>query len=730
MRKKLLLFLTLVVLGWGSVCAQTQKYSGHAPSDVIGGSTDNDKILYLYNVGTEKFLDKGGIWGTQTVLNAGIPLSLVAVSNSSAYRLQYGSSYIAMIDGTKGANTSDYLDVFVDRTNEAVTGKFTFTAVSETTAGVKNAYTISLTSESDTYKGTYYLVNEDGVVAASKTEPTDANGWWILVTKQDLLNDFSNTEASNATPATATFNISDYDFSRNSPTVSSWKYGSGTSMSNPSGDFLARTPDCRSYYYYQKGNTTSINTDFLSIDDQNTVSGYTKSTKSVTSTTYYIGNGYTGDNTKVLFDEILGTQYDAVIHAQRLYGGDWTGNVHGASGKLYQQVTVTLRAGWYKIGCEGFSTDGSGKLFAQVGSETTIGDTYKTVAFKTLATSDVPTTYVKAARLINGGGYEQSVEVYVEKNQTVTFGVLVEGGSSSSWTCVDNFSIKYCGGEKQQTVAQLILSEDETSVDYINKQVNAEKSFTLRLHRSLSANLWNSLVLPVSLTGAQVQSAFGGNTKLSKLAKTANNGKQIIFEPVTVSNDDNVAITAGELYIIKPQNSETSFAEAQTRNDIEGFNVSINSGYTITQVTLPANVEASVSGPIVDGGDEDGNLQHVGTYVKVAENAIPKDTYILSKGKWYYNTVAVTSVKGFRGWIATNVEKATESKMTFVIDGVEEEVGGQTTAIDAIGADQSANGRSAKGIYSLSGQKISDGTATDGLGKGVYIVGGKKVVIK
>lgn len=702
MRKKLLLFLTLAVLGWGSVCAQTQKYSGHAPSDVIGGSTDNDKILYLYNVGTEKFLDKGGIWGTQTALSsvAGFPLALETKNNYSGYFLKTTIKTSSNADGhievqrsgTAG-ETEDWGEAFVDQ--GTLQANFVFTAA--TLEGYSNVYTLSTTysytSYGQTYSTTYYLVAdaENNKVVTSTTAPTDANGMWILVTKADLLAKFQTADASNASPAEATFVMKDYDFMRNNSEVSSWKQSNGTAMTN--------------------ANTTTTPTAVASA-----------------STVYYIGNGYSDSQT--FTEDEDGNTYTKDYKAQKLYGGDWTGNVHGASGKLYQQVTVTLRAGWYKIGCEGFSTDGSGKLFAQVGSETTIGDTYKTVAFKTLATSDVPTTYVKAARLINGGGYEQSVEVYVEKDQTITFGVLVEGGSSSSWTCVDNFSIKYCGGEKQQTVAQLILSEDETSVDYINKQVNPEKSFTLRLHRSLSANMWNSLVLPVSLTGAQVQSAFGGNTKLSKLAKTANNGKQIIFEPVTVSNDDNEAITAGELYIIKPQNSETSFAEAQTRSDIEDFNVSINSGYTITQVTLPAEVKASVSGPIVDGGDEDGNLQHVGTYVKVAENAIPKDTYILSKGKWYYNTVAVTSVKGFRGWIATNVEKATESKMTFVIDGVEEEVGGATTAIDAIGADQSANSRSAKGIYSLSGQKISDGVATDGLGKGVYIVGGKKVVIK
>lgn len=65
---KFRLFLTALIVGcFGvqSLSAADQKYTGNTPSAVTGASTDNGKILYLYNLGQKKFLDQGGIWGTQ-----------------------------------------------------------------------------------------------------------------------------------------------------------------------------------------------------------------------------------------------------------------------------------------------------------------------------------------------------------------------------------------------------------------------------------------------------------------------------------------------------------------------------------------------------------------------------------------------------------------------------------------------------------------------------------------
>lgn len=379
------------------------------------------------------------------------------------------------------------------------------------------------------------------------------------------------------------------------------------------------------------------------------------------------------------------------------------------------------------MSCKGFTTDGTGYLFANVGNAqgTAAAETYVTTKLQTVASA--PETYVKASKELDGQENYTSVIIKVsgvsEQNPvTLTFGAFTTDGSESSWTCVDNFTLDYCG----PIVNDLLLDEDEESIDYINAQVVADKAQTLYLHRTFKAGKWNSLVLPVSMTAEQVATAFGAETKLSALSSTENEGKQIIFEPAT-------AIEAGKLYIIKPSNAinQNSKTVKITVNGTE-TEYTVNSYYQCAQIKLTTALEsASVEGDLVNS-DEDNGIRHKGTYVKKGSSASPaieKDTYILSDGKWYYNTVAVNTVKGFRGWIATGQSKTDATKTKFVINGVEEDA--ETTGIEGITAEQPAVlTQPLSGIYTLAGQKVRDGLSTDGLTKGIYIVGGKKMVVK
>ena len=83
----------------------------------------------------------------------------------------------------------------------------------------------------------------------------------------------------------------------------------------------------------------------------------------------------------------------------------------------------------------------------------------------------------------------------------------------------------------------------------------------------------------------------------------------------------------------------------------------------------------------------------------------------------------------FRTWIiSTSNNPSAAAKLTMRINGVEDD--DETTAIwnAVIGNDDNAEVAS-KGIYSLSGQKMN-ATDTRSLPKGIYIVNGKKVIVK
>ena len=316
--------------------------------------------------------------------------------------------------------------------------------------------------------------------------------------------------------------------------------------------------------------------------------------------------------------------------------------------------------------------------------------------------------------------------VYVDKTDNLIFGAYIQNGKADSWTCFDDFTLSYLGeGE-----LNLIIDETNEDIANINGQMIPDKNQTLRLTRSFKTDKWNSLVLPVNLTAQQVKTAFGADTKLSALHHTSPDGKRIFFEKVDLRVDDNVAIEAGKLYIIKPQNAMPTGQNVKERTFENRTKItSSDSYYTINQVSLTSdNLKANVEQTGFVESPEDNGIKMVGTYVwkKPAEgHSIPANSYILSDGIWYYHTAGVKNVKGLRGWIQTN---AGSSETKFFINGVEE---GEATAIEGIESSMEVSKRINSNIYNLNGQLVrSNSVSAEGLDKGIYIIGGKKVVVK
>lgn len=775
--KKSLLYLASVLMIWMLGAQRVCAWTGNdvTASTSAAGTTTDDKTFVLYNVGTGKYMVNGGIWGTQAVLNEKLVTTFNVVASSSTdgtYKLYTNieTPQGHYMNYSNGSNMANEGYIFLDQEstgNFATSSNFVFEPVS----GLTNVYNIKSSSSSK------YLTTEEttdyGTVIATADAADGEKAQWQLVSVKDLKGNFSVAEGTTAQPAAASFLVKDPGFSRGATGISSWYRGTTTTSTvlnnnrTYSSDTDTNSSEISStvkpadavkitgsgyvynvtcYYYtysfwsgYRKTShsftytsSTAISTgtrysNFLTSNcsghtsniSYQTVTLVSEGSKSQDGYKYYVGNGYAEGATSCI-------EEDGVSHTkvQQDHGGQWTANIHGESGDIFQQLSIT-RAGIYKVSCKGFTIDGTGYLFANVGTTagTAEAETYVTAPLSTI--TSIPSTYVKASHKLDSLGYTSliiKVEGASDTNPvTLTFGALTKDGSSTSWTCVDNFTLDFCG----PIVKDLVLDETQTSIDYINAQVDASNAQTLYLFRTFTVGKWNSLVLPVAMTAAQIETAFGEGTMLSELKETQNGGKQIIFEPAT-------EIKVGKLYIIKPQKNITVQEKTFKVNDTD---IKIQAYYQCEQIQLNSQLSASeVSGDVVDS-DEDSDIKHVGTYVKkgkdVEENTygIPANTYMLSGGAWYYNTVNINNVKGFRGWIATN-QKQTNGAKTFVINGVEEVVDGGTTAIDGIATDQPVNQRMVTGVYSLNGQKLNDASNTDGLAKGVYIVGGKKVVVK
>lgn len=525
------------------------------------------------------------------------------------------------------------------------------------------------------------------------------------------------------------------------------------------------TMDCKDGKDHRPGTDIEVT---YQRDDSQTV----ESTTTTEGYTYYLGNGYS-ESDKIDYE--TGDTYTKGVNLQEPYGGAWTANIHGARGSVVQTIPAKnmIKEGWYRISCVGFTTatEGIARLYAAAGMGNNTTGSGATASTEKFAIANLhridaatrPATYVAASKLLdtpNVNTFDASVKVYVSPTnedkttfETLSFGIQVgsaaddtQDADADAWTCFDNFKIEYLGTPPNV----LILDEEQTDGGYIKAQAQDDNKTLQKsivyLRRTMNTDKWNSLVLPISLTVGQVKSIFGDQVHISEFkgAYDKNHPQRIIFDPITANRNDAdaIAIEEGKLYLVKPT-ADGSMPEGQPEKTFTygDKTISVTNYYTIVGVTFKKKSEIAdnaYSGRVMgDTGNEDFDtkqqVQFVGTYVKCfANDLIPAKSYVLNgnnkggtAGLWYYRTVE-TKTKGFRGWLQSVTGQAS-NVFEYEIEGVVEQVNGNTTAIDGIEAAQqhSAN------IYNLNGQLVRQGaTSTEGLPSGLYIVGGKKLVVK
>lgn len=253
----------------------------------------------------------------------------------------------------------------------------------------------------------------------------------------------------------------------------------------------------------------------------------------------------------------------------------------------------------------------------------------------------------------------------------------------------------------------LVLDEDKTLA--VTKSYTGAK---MLLHRTFTKSAtndkkgWNSIILPVDMTAAQVKEAFGENTQLAELRALEDNW--IEFSTVNVAADG-VVLHKNTPYIIYP-----------TKEPLGNYS------YTIDGVTKILDGHVYVANGI-NYDDQTSNLTHTvngggmtytGSYSN--SNKVSKDSYMFSKGDLVHTSKDHT-VKAYRCWLK---EDAHSGKMLmFSLDG--NGIDG-TTDIHVIEENkQNTN----TGIYNLGGVRMNTNNV-DKLPKGVYVVNNKVVVKK
>lgn len=253
----------------------------------------------------------------------------------------------------------------------------------------------------------------------------------------------------------------------------------------------------------------------------------------------------------------------------------------------------------------------------------------------------------------------------------------------------------------------LVLDEDKT--------LDVKKSYTgakMLLHRTFTKSAdnnkkgWNSIILPVDMTAAQVKEAFGEGVQMAEFDRLENNW--IKFSTVNVAADG-VVLHKNTPYIIYP-----------TKEPLGNYS------YTIDGVTKILDGHVYVANGI-NYDDQTSNLTHTvngggmtytGSYD--SKTVVSADSYMFSKGDLVHTNKDHT-VKAYRCWLKDDMH--TGKMLMFSING--NGIDG-TTGIHVIEENkQNTN----TGIYNLGGVRMNTNNV-DKLPKGVYVVNNKVVVKK
>lgn len=391
---------------------------GNDISTVIGNSNPDMNKVYLYNVGTGKYLNVGDVWGTAiNAYNVGLSVKLNSVG-ADTYTIQgaltttdgnfMGFPYVKSVDNNADKQSS-WDRVFCDRkTDNANVNWIIKKASSYSTAN--KTYTLYCDNSSvpsgyvqpAIVKGNRYLVVKSGASNSNRvlydyptTNPStvgNKNGEWKLVTLADLKSAFREQFASAEDPADATFLMSDPDFVRSHSGITNWTV-----------------------------------TGFQSAEEKDNSNKNIYAFNVKAPNTYYVGVGQFNDWPDK-YTRVYGSYWNASIRN--------LGNNTNANGTVSQKVT-TLKKGWYKVSCDGFFSPGTGSgmkasLFANVdnttdgrsnvsamlntfGNEFTYNQTDLTETYNTAkANAGTESPYVKAAKLFETGVYNNSILVYVQ----------------------------------------------------------------------------------------------------------------------------------------------------------------------------------------------------------------------------------------------------------------------------------------------------------------------------
>lgn len=755
--------------GTGNTIEGVDKLYGIDPSSYYctngTNETDGDKIVCLYNVGAKKFLSIGGKWGTHASLNVS-PYSIYMRWNS-------GSSTYFLQNKVEGSGTGPYMGIFKDK--DGVNGVFmdrkencAIRFVKAKDYSDKNkVYLVEINSFLPvTHLGylTAYPNDENKFCDYETSLATEGsqeyeNQKWKVITKNEYYLLFHTNPAYMKSPVDASFLITCPDFRIHDAGAAKWIIKSEDQSANVNSH--VRFGDETMYKTYDKVSGTKDEGFTGRTEDHQKKYGkyFYCYTKGLRGFTFY---------------------QDVKVHK----GGWFLLRCNGFStanssenikqnGKPLANLFITVLDANNNPINDKYSTATLNGI-SQADAEA-LGKTYDGAGI---------------GHAFFEGEYENQVQICLDKaldgNEisdknpvTLRIGFYIDSTpngkpavAANELTAVDNFKLYYAGPRRNP---ELILDEESTDLRYLTEAADEYKNSVLHLNRKLNDNMWNSLILPVDLTWGQMKRTFGDAVKVAKLAALTENSVQ--FVTVEPDSDEQVMVKAFEPYIVFPpytqvksapytvdrfytsageDNSEwlgTNYEKSTEENN--RLTKTINADhYDITMVSLDrekltkylntTNWESITKFKTIDGNY--GKMVCIGTMAKTYENGKIIDgrdnlngDYFMYKGKLIQvphgkkdnGEPYSYGLKAFRCWFELTGNTSAEGKpsqVSLLIDGVED----STTGIADIhgNTDCTSYKRGIDGVFNMNGQMVRRSCSLEGLPKGMYVVNGKKIIIR
>lgn len=735
-------------------------WSGYNQSlETIVSTSADPKKIYLYATTPNKFVTVGGRYGAQPILaEVGMNFYVEKVVSDPNDKRYYIHSWVHNLTTAHKDGTADYLGV-------------------EPTMDTDQR--IFLTDSKDETKKSIYLYVDRGIRNVddkNENSSPDRIKWYI-----------DPVGTNNGYKIYSRWKDNQGGYNDNVERNYYLGYYEGPTEEKTQKKFLVVTTDesqAETFYFIKIDDYLNV------IKSQNkkyiNVSGLVQDARFERNNKGIKGDLY-GDYGTTSKDNVWQFRYDRSDHAyvyphlqdnveELAYMTAWVGSEGSKEGKgnyLIQKITG-LKPGLYRVNCQGFyfnpgnidDKDNTSFVFASQNIDNISNQT----ALKTIESNDwymmQDGTFngspidgdlngfkdISIKHCVNAGKifaesnpyedkdvdsrkYDSSVAVLVKEDDATTgTGTLYIGAGKRAkgkgYAFFDNFQLFYMGNKEWYLDATNTSESEFTTTKNDNDNYHTPSGInhnpdqykfpvTYNIRRYFHKDQWESLILPCSLTGDQVKQTFGGDKEVQLSAFKEVKGTCVYFKAVDL---DKEGIVAGQPYIIKV--GKKADIESQKEYTFPWGNNTVKVKGPIYQVK-------GVVPPTFEGDGVTTGVEIPGDYTVLFHGfyydpgAAPANAYVVNNGNMYHLSSEWKNFVGTSWYITITDAQGNPAKLSFSFDG-----DSSTTAIENVTRQEDAAVQADGFVYNLSGQRVCTRNNMSNLSSGIYVVAGKKFVVK